>query len=285
MDALTPQVETLNGTDIAWLECGAGPLVICQHGFPDTAWSFVPVLHHLAAAGFHAVAPFLRGYAPSGLSADGDYRLPVMAGDLLALIDHFGATRAHVVGHDWGDVIAQYAAISAPHRFGRMVLAAVPHLRRFTLRPSLKQVGRSHYILRFQWPGWAERAIPADNFRWLRGLIHDWSPDWRPSEADLAPLLATLGDPDRLRATLAYYRALPLNLANRDIRRTAFAPIPVPTRMLYGRDDGCIGPEMFSGQDALFPLGLDLCEMPNGHFMQCEAPAAFARHVIDWLRQ
>ena len=285
MHAESIHTRTLNGIDLAWLERGEGPLVVCLHGFPDTAWTFVPVLDRLAAAGYRAVAPFLRGYAPSGLAPDSDYRLPALAGDLLTLIDALDVERAHVVGHDWGDVIAQFAASLAPRRFGRLVLCAVPHLKRFVLRPSLRQLQRSHYIYKFQIPGWAERRLPHDDFRWVTDLINQWSPDWHPSPAALAPLKAALGTPGGLQAALAYYRALPGAVLTPAIRRVTFAPVPVPTRMIFGGRDGCIGPEMFSGQDALFPLGLDLCEMPgHGHFMQAEDPDAFTAHVIDWLR-
>ena len=58
---MTPSVIPANGVDFAYLEIGQGPLVLCLHGFPDTAWSFVPLLEHLAAAGYRAVAPFTRG--------------------------------------------------------------------------------------------------------------------------------------------------------------------------------------------------------------------------------
>ena len=64
-----------NGLDFAYLEQGKGPLLLCLHGFPDTAWSFAPLLPMFASAGYRAVAPFMRGYAPTSLAADGDYRV------------------------------------------------------------------------------------------------------------------------------------------------------------------------------------------------------------------
>ena len=84
---MTPKMVQANGVDFAYLEIGQGPLVLCLHGFPDTAWSFVPLLKRLADAGYRGVAPFMRGYLPSGLAPDGDYRIISLGRDALALIE------------------------------------------------------------------------------------------------------------------------------------------------------------------------------------------------------
>lgn len=277
----------VGGTRLAYLQRGKGPLLLCVHGFPDTAYSFLPVLERLAAAGYHAVAPFQRGYAPSALAADDDYRAVTLAQDLLALIEALGQGRAAaVVGHDWGSVAAQLAAKQRPEAIARLVLCAVPHLRRFFLFPSLKQIARSHYIFRFQLPRWPEAALGREDHAWLEQvLIRRWSPGWHYREADLAPVKACLRDPQRRRALLAYYRNLPGALLDSAQRRLVMAPIPQPTRMIYGTDDGCIGAEMFDAQEQLFPGGLQLCPAPGmGHFMQAENPAWFAERVLEFLR-
>ena len=81
---------------------GEGPLVICLHGFPDCLHSFRHQMPALAAAGFRVVAPCLRGYEPSSQTADGHYPIPAMTTDVIALMDHLGVEKAHLVGHDWG---------------------------------------------------------------------------------------------------------------------------------------------------------------------------------------
>jgi pimeloyl-ACP methyl ester carboxylesterase len=287
VSALQPKCINANGIEIAYLERGSGPLVICLHGFPDMAWSFVPVLDQLAAAGFRAVAPFLRGYAPTSLAADNDYRWTTLAQDLLGLIDAIGkGEKVYVVGHDWGSVVAQLASKLRPQQFERLVLCAVPHLRHFFLSTTLRQIARSHYMVRFQFPRWAEAALPRDDFAWMEQvLIRRWSPGWRYSEAGIAPLKANFSDPLRLKAALAYYRNIPGFVLNGEQRRLGFAPIGIPTRMIYGSDDGCIGAEMFSGQEALFTKGLDLCEAKGmGHFMQAENPDWFAARLVEFFR-
>ena len=192
-----PQFMHANGLKFAYLEAGEGPLVICLHGFPDTAWSFRPLLSRLAATGFHAVAPFMRGYAPSELAADDDYSLLALGRDVIALVEHFGAPRAALVGHDWGAATAFAAAAMRPDRITRFVAAAVPHPRRFLLRPSWAQLRASSYMLKFQFPGWAERRIPANDYEWLRKLIHRWSPRWRFGESEMALIKRSLGEPRR----------------------------------------------------------------------------------------
>lgn len=281
---LSPQWIRANGLEFGYLEMGEGPLVLCLHGFPDTAWSFAKVLPLLAAGGFRAVAPFMRGYAPTSLAPDGDYSVPALARDVIALIDHFGAERAHLVGHDWGAVASYAAAGLRPDRLDHIVTAAVPHLRRFLLRPTLAQLQRSHYMFKFQAPRWAEKKIPANNFAWLEDLIRSWSPGWAYTADDIAPLKASLSEPARLRAALAYYRALPGEIVDSEFWDIAMQPVKVPTRMIYGSDDGCIGPEMFSKQEHLFAERLDLCRMQGaGHFMQWEQPEAFAKLILEFL--
>ena len=259
--------------------------MLCLHGFPDTAWCFVPLLKSLADAGYRAVAPFMRGYPPSGLAPDGDYRVITLGRDALALIEALGAQRAVLVGHDWGAAATYVAAVLAPERIERIVTAALPHLRRFLLWPNLRQLKRSRYMGFFQLRDIPERRIVADDFKWLRALIREWSPGWNFSEDDFRPLKAAFSDPERLSAALAYYRAMPRNLTDRATWTLLFTPIKLPARVIRGADDGCIGPEMFEGQEKLFAGGFELMTLQRaGHFMHCEQPDAFARLTLEFIQ-
>ncbi len=285
--ALPVKTIRANGLDFAYLEAGQGPLVILLHGFPDSAYCYQAILPRLAAAGFRAVAPFLRGYAPTSLAPDGDYTLPTLAKDLIALVEHFGrGERAYVVGHDWGSPITQYAVNLRPDRFERIVLAAVPHLRKFLFSPTREQIKRSHYIFKFQAPLWPEKHLPENDFAWIvDGLIRRWSPRWEFRPEDIAPVKAGFSDPARLKAALAYYRAIPGLLVRPNWLKIAMAPIAVPTCMIYGTEDGCIGPEMFRNQAKRFRAEFRLCEATGmGHFMQWENPEWFADRVIEFFR-
>jgi pimeloyl-ACP methyl ester carboxylesterase len=285
---LQPRYIRANGMEFAYLEAdgsgGSGPLVLCLHGFPDTAWSLAGLLRRLAAAGFRAVAPFMRGYPPGAIPEDRDYSGLALGRDVIALAEHFGAQDAMVVGHDWGAVAAYAAAALRPDRIRRIVAAAVPHPRRFLLRPSRAQLRASHYMFKFQLPGW-ERRIRENDFAWLRDLARSWSPGWEPTEEYFGPVKAAFSDPARLKAALGYYRALPRLLAQRDAWQFLLKPIYVPARVIYGENDACILPLSFLDQEHLFGDKYELVGIPRaGHFMHIEAPEAFAEQVIGFLK-
>jgi hypothetical protein len=124
------------------------------------------------------------------------------------------------------------AAALAPERLERIVTAAVPHLHRFLIWPTLRQLERSRYMGFFQLHGIPERRIVADNFKWLRALVREWSPGWNLSEEDFGPLKSAFSDPVRLSAALAYYRAMPRNLTDRATWALLFTPIKLPARMI-----------------------------------------------------
>lgn len=135
------------GMNIAYVTRGEGPLVIFVHGFPDTYRGFLPILDRVAASGYQAVAPALRGYFPSDLAPDRDYRVEASARDVLDLAEALGAQQFSVVGHDWGAVTAYAVANLAPARVRRLVTAAVPHTGHFLLNMRPRQLRRSLYML------------------------------------------------------------------------------------------------------------------------------------------
>src|ERR1700722_4381888 len=134
------------------LEMGQGPLVLCLHGFPDTAHSFRHQMPALAGAGYHGVAAFMRGYAPTEAPADGRYDSAVLSEDALALVEALGYKDAVIFGHDWGAVAAYGAAASAPDRVRKLVTAAVPYGNKFfeSLATNYAQQRRSWYMFFFQ---------------------------------------------------------------------------------------------------------------------------------------
>ena len=281
---MTPRFLEANGLSFGLLEAGPadGPLVLCAHGFPDTAWSFVHTLQALANEGYRAVAPFMRGYLPTQIPADGDYRTTTLARDLIALIDHLGAERAVIVGHDWGAAAAYMAAALRPDRLRGVVCASVPHLRRFLLRPSGAQLLRSSYMLRFQWPD-AEAHLSANDFAALRALAQRWSLG-AALDATLAPVIAGFSERARLSAALGYYRALPRTLFSAEGWQAATALVSVPACVIHGVRDGCMGAEMFAGQNHLYAAGVRTVRIERaGHYVQVEQPQQFATAVLAFL--
>src|SRR5689334_1053617 len=128
---MMPRMRTVtaNGIEMGLLEEGEGPLALCVHGFPDSPYTFRHLLPALADRGFHAVAPFTRGYGPTGDAPDGDYSTPARAVDLNALHEVLGGDdEAVLIGHDWGAETAYVSAVTAPERWRRLVTIAVPPL-------------------------------------------------------------------------------------------------------------------------------------------------------------
>src|SRR5580700_6729929 len=130
---MPPQFEHLNleanGVRFAALAAGPpdGPLALCLHGFPDAAPTWRFLLPELAEAGFRAVAPWTRGYAPTSVPGDGSYGIGALIADTGALHQALGGDeRAVLIGHDWGAITAYGAAAFEPNRWSRVVTGAVP---------------------------------------------------------------------------------------------------------------------------------------------------------------
>ena len=157
-----------NGTDIEVEVTGEGRPVVLLHGFPDTGRLWRHQVPALAGAGFQVITPDLRGYGGSDKPTDtASYAIPFLAADVLAVLDHLGVDRAHVVGHDWGAALAWALASFAPERVDHLVVLSVGHPAAFGAA-GMRQWQLSWYILLFQFEGIAEQWLTADgwtNFR------------------------------------------------------------------------------------------------------------------------
>ena len=198
-----------NGLVFPALAYGAGPLVLCMHGFPDTPQSFRHQVAPLVEAGYRVVTPYMRGYAPSAIPTDGVYQGAVLGKDVIALMDALGEEHAVLFGHDWGAMAVQFAALIDPQRISKMITAALPCSPSMpaAMMSSYRQQKRFWYQYFFQLPV-AEVMVAADDFSFIRELWHEWSPTWRYDEEDIAPVLQCLARPGVLHAALAYYKAV-----------------------------------------------------------------------------
>jgi len=131
------RIVKTNGIRLNVVEQGQGPLVLLCHGFPESSYSWRHQINALAAAGFHAVAPDMRGYGKSDLpEAIDQYTILHLVADLVGLLDAFETPRAVVVGHDWGAGIAWQAARLRPDRFRAVVSLSVPYRPRSPANPT-----------------------------------------------------------------------------------------------------------------------------------------------------
>jgi pimeloyl-ACP methyl ester carboxylesterase len=191
-----------NGISLHIAEAGEGPLVLLCHGWPESWYSWRHQLPALAAAGYHAVAPDMRGYGRSDAPREIDrYTIFHLVGDMLGLCDSLGAKQAVIVGHDWGSIVAWNAALLRPDRFRGVVGISVPFFPRMPLPPTqmFKAVAGDNfmYILYFQEPGKAERELEADPKRTMRMLLYSASGSL-PDQTGLRQVPKTAGFLDAL---------------------------------------------------------------------------------------
>ncbi|HEY7930953.1 MAG TPA: alpha/beta hydrolase [Acidimicrobiales bacterium] len=262
-----------------------GPLALCLHGFPDTPYTFRFVRAALEERGYRVAAPWLRGYAPSSTSRDGDYSLSALVDDANALHDALGGDeRAVVIGHDWGAAIAYGACARAPEKWRRAVCIAVPPRALFASALfRFEQARRSWYVWFFQSP-FAESVVAANDFEFLTRLWQSWSPGYDATD-DLARVRQSLASDEALHAAISYYRALFTPDRDDGVLRDATNQRPrVPTLYLHGADDGCVGVDVAASVNDYLAEGSRVVFVVDaGHFAHLERPELVWREIDEFL--
>src|SRR6266403_3846714 len=141
-----------NGIEIFLLEAGEGPLVVLCHGWPELSYSWRHQVPALAAAGFHVVAPDMRGFGRTSAPADiNAYSIFDTVGDMVALVAALGEQRAMVVGHDWGAPVAWHCAMFRPDIFSAVAGLSVPPFGRGPARPleMLSKQGITNFYIQY----------------------------------------------------------------------------------------------------------------------------------------
>ncbi|MDB5887634.1 MAG: ephA, partial [Rhodocyclales bacterium] len=177
----TQRIVEANDIRINIAEQGSGPVVVLCHGFPESWYSWRHQMSALATAGFHAVAPDMRGYGKSDRPAAIDqYSIFHLVGDLIGVLDALDAKTAVVVGHDVGASVAWQAAQMRPDRFRAVVGLSVPFRPRGKVRPTSampRTADAEFYQLYFQEPGPAEAEFESDVRATMRNMLFGASAD------------------------------------------------------------------------------------------------------------
>jgi len=313
-----------NGLQMHIEEQGEGAVVLFVHGFPETSHAWRHQLRAVAAAGFHAVAPDLRGYGRTEVPPDiGRYSVFDLVGDLVGILDALGCEQAIVVGNDWGSTIAWTAALMRPDRFKGVVAIGVPMMGEppvppTTLFPADEKA--LFYTLYFQEPGIAEAELEEDIDQTLRKILFSASREAGPrKDGDGTPnpfgmvsrasgMLAGLPNPARLPAWLSeedlalyvasfsrtgfrgglnYYRNLDANWSLK--RALAGQQVVVPALFMVGEQDvGLKIPGMhdiISSMPELVPRLTDCLTIKDcGHWAPQERPREVSEAIIAFAR-
>jgi pimeloyl-ACP methyl ester carboxylesterase len=264
-----------------------GPLVLLLHGFPESSASWRHQLPALAAAGWRAVAPDLRGYGRS--SKEGPFDLRTVAADVAGLVRALGRERAAVVGHDWGGAAAWAAATLEPEVVERLAVLNSPHpaVLAAVLARNPRQLLRLWYFLAFQLPLVPEWLLTRRRAALVAAIVRGGSAVRGVWPADvLDEYRAAFLRPGAARAALGYYRAaLRGPQAFRGARRR---PIRAPTLIVWGARDPALLAETISParMAPYFAPGNAprIVRIPDaGHFVQSEAPERVNAALLGWL--
>ncbi len=275
---------------------GEGEVVLCLHGFPDHALSYRHQLPAFAAAGYRAISVTLRGYEPGSIPRQGgneNFAIIRLAEDVIAWIEQLNVGKVHLVGHDWGAVIAYVVAAMAPEKLHSVTAMAVPHLGRFSQEAFRKypvQLRYSWYMFFFQLRGIADWAVERNNFQFIRKLWQDWCPTWNLPEKDLDAVIETLAQPGVKKSALGYYRAMFdfSSSAYKETARQTRKKITVPLLAITGADDGCIHTDVFKKmmRQEDFEHSLRVEQIVGaGHFLHQEKPAILNALMLEWFKQ
>jgi len=248
----------------------AGAPVVLLHGFPQDAgcWdAVVPLLHE---AGLSTLAPDQRGYSPGARPAGRrHYRMSQLVGDVVALLDDRGLTRAHVVGHDWGGAVGWALAARFPARTSSLTVLSTPHPRALAAALPGEQALASWYIGAFQLPVLPEVVLS----RTLPGLLRR-SGLPGPVAGRYARRMA---EPGALRAALDWYRGVPLS-------PLAVGEVDVPTTYLWGSRDPALRRRAAELTERFVRAPYRLEVLDAGHWLPETRPEQVAAAVVDRVR-
>ena len=280
---IVAEIRTIaaNGLTFSADCAGTGDTVaLLLHGFPESRESWRAQLPALAALGWRAVAPDMRGYGDSSRPRDkAAYRIERLVADVAALFDALGAKRRVLIGHDWGGAIAWQAALAGVPLDGLVILNA-PHPAAF--RRALQtwdQRRRSWYMAFFLLPWLPEWLLTRNQGRTLMRDLKQQSPKL-PDDL-LETMRRNVIVPGAATAMLNYYRANVLRLGR---AAPATAPLEVPTLLIWGEDDLYLSPQLASGLEEFVPH-ITVRRLPGvSHWVQQDAPAEVERLIAEWAR-
>lgn len=286
--SVTHGFASVNGIRLHYAETGQQnpDLVLLLHGFPEFWYSW---RHQLKALGqhFHVVAPDMRGYNLSDKpSRVEDYAMDLLVDDVVGIVDHFGATKAAVVGHDWGAGVAWAVAQMNPERVSKLAVMQVPPAAVWRANMSLRQLMRSWYMFLFQLPRVPEFLISMRNFDAIDRTFRDQViTKGAFSDEAIELYKEAMRKPGALTAAVNYYRANVGRVFRKpDANEGRASRAQVPTLFIFAEQDFAIIPETVRGVSNFVNAPYTEVRVPeSGHWVQNEAPEKVNAALITFL--
>ncbi len=257
---------------------GTGRAIVLLHGFPDGPESWADTATAVAAAGWQAVVPYLRGYHPDTITPGRGYSRAEIGQDVIGLLDALDIDRAVVAGHDWGASCLWSALAQAPDRVDGVVPIAIPHPA--ALRPSPKLAWAVRHFWYFKAPR-SDRRTARNDLAYIDTLYRRWSPDWTGADRDrtVARAKQLLADPRVLHEALQWYRDLSLRPDPAGGFRVACPGLLVAGDADFGGD---LGP--YRASKTRFDAPVELLAVEGaGHWPHREGAAEFEDRLVSFL--
>jgi pimeloyl-ACP methyl ester carboxylesterase len=311
-----PTMVSVNGVRLAVYERGAGFAVVLCHGFPELAYSWRHQLPALADAGYLAIAPDQRGYGASGRPADvAAYSIDHLCDDLVGILDAKGIKQAVFCGHDWGGAVVWMMPLLHPDRVAGVIGVNTPMMAPTPQPPIavLRQFrGPDNYMVKFQEPGVADKALAADVRKTFQLLMRRGGLFNAQEFAKLPPdaperkfqLLKMLEQPVETYTGKVFLSDDELDVFVNTYQKTGFTgginwyrnidrnweltkdlprQVTVPCLYVGAEDDVVLPPSSANGMEKFIPKLEKVTIKDCGHWTQQEQPEKFNEVVIDWL--
>jgi pimeloyl-ACP methyl ester carboxylesterase len=279
----------VNGLRMHYVTQGTGRLVLLLHGFPDFwyVWRFqIPEL----AKHYRVVAPDLRGYnrtdKPKYVE---NYRLNILAGDILGLINALGERKAIIIGHDWGGVVAWSLAAFNPEITEKLVTLNAPHPNAYIRRTkrSFRQLQKSWYVFFFQTLNVPEEVLSRNDYLFLKNMVKlSLVKKEALTNEDMKVYTEVWSQPGSLTAMMNYYRANMNPSILFSEKTVAFPKITVPTFVIWGEQDTALSKDLIENTEEFVEATYFAEYLPNcGHWVQLEDPKLVNKLILEFLKK
>jgi pimeloyl-ACP methyl ester carboxylesterase len=272
MDVTGTQM-VINDINLNVIVEGEGEPILLLHGYPDSVHLWRDVAPALVKAGHQVIMYDQRGFglsdAPEGKE---HYTVDKIMADALAVLDALNIEKVHLVAHDWGAIIGWYLTLNHSDRFNSYTPISVGHPLAYA-SAGLEQKQKGWYALFFQFEGFAEQAVQANDWALYRTLTGD--------PVDIEHYISDMSRPGRLTVGMDWYRANLLNILSGQI------PAPnasVPVFGIIGKDDIGLTIEQMENSENFCDSDFSYEVIEGGHWLPNEVPEKVSELIVDFIK-